>query len=92
MDENTTRTRHGRWRPFHLAWALIALVVLSACASTLVRSEAEAVGSIRLDAAAELDFAEPLPATKAFADDGVVSSVEARSPDRAHGQPGAGGR
>jgi hypothetical protein len=82
MDENTTRTRHGRWRPLHLAWVLIALVVLSACASTLVRSEAEAVGSIRLDAAAELDLTEPLPATKAFADDGVASSVEARSPDR----------
>ncbi len=82
MDENTTRTRHGRWRPLHLAWALIALVVFGACASTLVRSEAEAIGSIRLDAAAELDFAEPLPATKAFAGDGVASSAEARSPDR----------
>ena len=82
MDENSTPTRYGRWRPVYVAWALIALVVLSACASTSLRSEADAVGDIRLDATVELDLAEPVLANTAFATDGAASVGEAQSSDR----------
>jgi hypothetical protein len=81
MDENTTRTRHGRWRPLHLAWALIALVVFSACASTLVRSEVDTVRSIG-QGALDPDLAEPLLANKAFAGDGAAPVGEAESHSR----------
>jgi len=81
MDQNTTPTRYGRWRPLHLAWALIALVVFSACASTLVRSEVDTVGSIG-QGVLDPDLAEPLLANKAFAGDGAASVDEAESQSR----------
>jgi hypothetical protein len=81
MDQNTTPARHRRWRPLHLAWALIALVVFSACASTLVRSEVDTVRSIG-QGALDPDLAEPLLASKAFAGDGAASVGEAESQSR----------
>jgi hypothetical protein len=81
MDQNTTPARHRRWRPLHLAWALIALVVFSACASTLVRSEVDTVGSIG-QGALDPNLAEPLLASKAFAGDGAASVGEAESQSR----------
>jgi hypothetical protein len=96
MDESTTPTRPGRWRPVHLVWILIALVVFSACASSLVRSETAdqpllltdvddrsgSGASVRLETAAELEMLAPLPASKALVADGVDSIGEVSSSER----------
>ena len=82
MDDNNTPMRQVRGRPVYIAWIVIALVVFSACASTSLRSEADPVGGIRLDVAAELDRVESVPAAKAFAGDSDTSVGSAQSPDR----------
>lgn len=96
MQQSTTPSRHPRWRPVYLVWTLIALIIFSACASTLVRSEpavepllssdadyrSGAAGSIRVETAAELEMSAPLPASKTVVGDGVSMVDEAQVSER----------